>query len=81
MNILPISRKYHDEWLHADKKDEDKFFAWLRGNLPLHFAWHEQHENERHQTIPLSYWEGLYKELKYYAENPSEAYRVIFEQI
>ena len=81
LNILPISKKYHDAWLHAYNEDEAKFFAWLKDALPLHFAWHEQHLNERTQTIPLSYWEGLYKELKFYADHPAEAYRVIFENI
>jgi len=81
MNILPISQKIHHELLHTDNEGEAKFFAWLKDNLPLHFAWWEQHNNERPQTIPLSYWQGLHKELKFYADHPSRAYRVIFENI
>lgn len=80
MNILPLCAEHHG-WLHDTKEVEATFMYWLEQNLPLHFAWYEQHLNERPQTIPISYWEGLHRELKFYANHPAEAYRVIFENI
>jgi len=80
MNILPVSDKDHRTSKEAAHEDRDKFLAWVKDNLPLHWAWYLKHRYDKARTIRLDDWSKICDELRYYENNPYEAEQLIYEK-
>lgn len=78
-NILPVSEKDHRTGKEAAHEDRDKFMAWVKENLPLHWAWYKAHKDEKPRTLYAGDWANICEELKYYCNNPYQAERIIYE--
>lgn len=79
-NILPIFVKDHRTGKESAHEDRDKFLAWVKENLPLHWAWYQKHKDEPPRTLYLADWDGICDELRYYANHPYEAEQLIYEK-
>jgi len=79
-NILPISDKGHRTGKEAAHEDRDTFLAWVQENLPKHWAWYQQHKDERPRTLYAADWSEICDELRYYANHPYKAENLIYEK-
>lgn len=79
-NILPISDKHHRTGKEAAHEDRDRFLAWVKENLPLHWIWYQQHKDESPRTLYAADWAEICEILRYYANHPFEAEKLIYEK-
>lgn len=86
-NIIPICEDSHrtGEEMAAhpygsNTEAEEKFWEWLKENLPLHWAWYQEHKDEPPRTLYLADWDGICDELRYYANHSYEAEQIIYEK-
>lgn len=75
-NILPVCDNKHNSAHEA----EDKFLAWVKDNLPLHWAWYQGHRHEKARHISYAEWSDICEELRYYLNHPGEAEKIIYER-
>lgn len=78
-NILPICKNEHRFDKTSAHEDRDKFLAWVKKNLPLHWAWYKKHKDEAPRTLYPSDWVDVCDELRHYVEHPYEAEKLIYE--
>lgn len=81
MNILPVCKNKHRFDKDSAHEAEEKFLAWVKENLPLHWAWFEQHRYEKTRHISPGDWQDICDELRHYLNNPEEAERIIYEKV
>lgn len=79
-NILPVSGQDHRTGKEAAHEDRDKFLLWVKENLPLHWAWYQKHKDEKTRHISYADWSDICDELRYYANRPYEAEKLIYEK-
>lgn len=79
-NILPISDTDHRTGKEAAHEDREKFLAWVRKNLPLHWAWYMEHKDEPPHTLYTTDWAKICDDLRHYEKHPLEAEQLIYEK-
>jgi len=79
-NILPICKNKHRNEQDSAHEAGDKFMAWVKENLPLHWAWYKKHKNESPRTLYAADWAEICDDLQYYANNSYEAEKIIYEK-
>lgn len=79
-NILPISDKHHRAGKEAAHEEREKFLAWVKDNLPLHWVWYQQHKDEAPHTLYDADWAEICDELRHYANHLYEAENLIYEK-
>ena len=79
-NIIPISEDSHRTGKEAAHEEHDKFMAWVKENLPLHWTWYLTHKDEKPRTLYDADWSDICDELRHYVAHPYEAEQLIYEK-
>jgi len=80
-NILPVCENDH-RWDNMSAHEaEQKFLVWVKDNLPLHWAWYQEHKNEAPHTLYAADWSEICDELRHYANHRYESEKLIYETI
>ena len=79
-NILPVCENYHRWDKLSAHEAEDKFMAWVKENLPLHWSWYQEHRNENARHISSADWSDICDQLYYYVKHTYEAEQIIYEK-